>query len=224
MGAFILLIAIAIIGWSALRGLKNGLIRTAFSTCAIVIIIVASYILGPILATALSNNDTVMKGLTAGVRSTIAIDTLVKTDIVDEAIDSLPFPQIVKNAVRDSGIAGVGKQNIEGLKTGICSALALYAVKALSFTAIFIILSIVLAILVSILDIISKLPVLNALNKSGGLVIGIIRGLAFIWIACIILTVFCGTEIGKQCMDAVKGNVFLAYIYDHNPFAGTVFK
>ena len=66
------------------------------------------------------------------------------------------------------------------------------------------------------LDIISKLPILNELNHFAGLAVGVLQGLLFLWIACTILTACSGTQWGQDAMNMIGQSKLLSVIYNNN--------
>jgi hypothetical protein len=89
-------------------------------------------------------------------------------------------------------------------------------INALSFAITFLILLIGLRVLCLVLDVISKLPVLHQINKLAGLIAGVVRGVIVIWLLCIVLTMFSGSELGKSCYEMINESSFLGFIYNNN--------
>ena len=87
---------------------------------------------------------------------------------------------------------------------------------ALSFILLFIIIFVLLKVLIRVLDLITKLPVIHTFNAVGGGLVGLIESLFVIWIACIIVTMFSTTELGKEICDGIASNEILSWIYDNN--------
>jgi hypothetical protein len=80
----------------------------------------------------------------------------------------------------------------------------------------FIIILILLWIICIALDIVSKLPLLNQLNKTAGLAAGLIHGLAVVWLFFILITMFQSTELGQKAMGMIGESQALSLIYNNN--------
>lgn len=66
------------------------------------------------------------------------------------------------------------------------------------------------------LDLISRLPVINELNKAAGLLAGLFRGIFLIWILFIGITVFRETSWGSAGMAMIEENQMLGKLYSSN--------
>ena len=88
--------------------------------------------------------------------------------------------------------------------------------KAAVFVVLFLVVYIVLQIVVIWLDLIAKLPILSGINKMAGAVLGGVQALVYIWIGCLILTMFSGTEWGAMTLAQISSSRWLSWIYDHN--------
>jgi len=66
------------------------------------------------------------------------------------------------------------------------------------------------------LDLISKLPLLNGVNKTAGLLAGLLHGLVIVWVFFLIITVFGGTKIGQQALEMIGESEILSFIYNNN--------
>lgn len=66
------------------------------------------------------------------------------------------------------------------------------------------------------MDLFSRIPVLNGLNKIGGFIFGLFNGAVYLWIACIIITIFAGTGWGQEIFAQINDSVILSYIYNNN--------
>ena len=66
------------------------------------------------------------------------------------------------------------------------------------------------------LDIISKLPLINGLNKTAGLFVGFIHGIVMVWVGCIILTALSSTKFGESLFILINESPILSSIYNNN--------
>ena len=71
---------------------------------------------------------------------------------------------------------------------------------------------------VAILNVLTKLPVINGINKIAGAAVGGIKCIIFIWIAFLVLTLLCNTTLGQQGMALIQQDAFLNFLYSQNVF------
>ena len=75
-------------------------------------------------------------------------------------------------------------------------------------------------ILAHVLGLISKLPVLNAINRFGGAVCGLIGGLVAVWIIFLLITMFIKTPLMQSAMEDIGKSQVLTFLYSHAPLIG----
>lgn len=201
-----------------IRGYHNGFIKTVFSICAVFIAIVVASLGNNVLSGILQDNKTIYETINNKVTETMQIDTEAKTASEQQSyIDSLPVPQKIKDALGENNNnkiyelmdANKFEDYISGYLTGVI-------LKAISFVLLFVVTLILVRVLASALDIVSKLPVLNSINKLGGVAVGLLHGLVVLWVLCVVLTIYSGTGIGEKCFEAINDSVFLSIIYNNN--------
>ncbi len=85
-----------------------------------------------------------------------------------------------------------------------------------SYVLAFIIASIGLGVACSVLDIVAKLPVLKQINKTGGLLVGLVEGVLRVWVIFIVLDMFAATQWGNTLLVMVHSNEFVKMLYENN--------
>ena len=85
-----------------------------------------------------------------------------------------------------------------------------------SYILAFIIVSIGLKVTCGVLDIVAKLPVLNQINKTGGLLVGLVEGVLRVWVVFIILDMFAATQWGNTLLIMVHSNEYIRILYENN--------
>lgn len=87
-------------------------------------------------------------------------------------------------------------------------------VNGISFLVSYLLVRIALRILLAVLDLLSKLPIIHGINRLAGAVIGAGKGVIFVWIALLVLTIACNTEWGSAGMKLVEQDSFLSVLYE----------
>ncbi len=101
----------------------------------------------------------------------------------------------------------------------VSAYLADHIIHSLIFAIVFLCAFLGMRMLTRMLNLIVKLPVLYGLNKMAGAVLGLLQGLAYFWIACLILNLFIGTEWGGYLMDTIEASPWISFLYHNNLLA-----
>lgn len=91
-----------------------------------------------------------------------------------------------------------------------------------TFIIVYFLLSAGLYILSRVLNIISKLPVLNELNRMGGGIAGLFQGLVVVWLIFTLMIVFIDKPFVQEGMNQIEGNVFLKLLFESNIIAKVI--
>lgn len=222
---WLLFVVLAILIGNALIGRKVGFVKTVFSLCSMIVAIVLTLLISPTINDLMKGNekfynyieDKVGKIVQAEAKETEEEAKETKNEEEIKFIGKLPLPQSIKDTLtknkdsKENGILSSG-----GLKDYIVKYLAEVIIKALAFTVTFIIILILLWAICFALNLISKLPILNSVNKTAGLLAGLVHGLVIVWIFFILLTVFGGTLFGQDTLKMIGENEILSFIYNNN--------
>lgn len=133
-------------------------------------------------------------------------------------IDGLNLPEILrKNIEKNNNTENYAELSVNTLTEYVSGYLARTIVNGLSYVLAYILATIGIRIVVYILNLIAGLPILKTANKLAGGLVGFVKGLVFIWILFLILTVLCSTEIGKTSLELIEKDSLLSVIYQYDP-------
>lgn len=133
-------------------------------------------------------------------------------------IDGLNLPEILrKNIEKNNNTENYAELSVNTLTEYVSGYLARTIVNGLSYVLAYILATIGIRIVVYILNLIAGLPILKTANKLTGGLVGFVKGLVFIWILFLILTVLCSTEIGKTSLELIEKDSLLSAIYQYDP-------
>lgn len=133
-------------------------------------------------------------------------------------IDGLNLPEILrKNIEKNNNTENYAELSVNTLTEYVSGYLARTIVNGLSYVLAHILATIGIRIVVYILNLIAGLPILKTANKLTGGLVGFVKGLVFIWILFLILTVLCSTEIGKTSLELIEKDSLLSVIYQYDP-------
>jgi hypothetical protein len=140
-----------------------------------------------------------------------------KGEAEDTFIEHLPLPKSIKDTlIKDKEAEDIGIVSSGGLQEYIVNYLTNIVINALAFIVTFLTILILLWLICFALNLISKLPILNSVNKTAGLLAGLVHGLVVVWIFFVLLTVFGGSELGKNALKMIGESSLLNFLYNNN--------
>lgn len=206
-----------------LRGYHNGFIKTVFSIFAVAIALIVATAGSPMVSKTLQEQEGIYSFIEEKVASTLQIDQAVdgKADKAEETkvIEGLSLPESIRLALIENNNTGMYATLAAGnFSDYIASYITCMILNAISYIVLFLVALIVIRIVANLLDLVSKLPILNSINKIGGLCVGLLHGLIILWVLCIVLTVFSGTNVGQVLFEQINDSILLSVIYNNNLF------
>ncbi len=208
--SWLLVIVLGIIILNAMIGRKVGLIKIIFSIFSFIIALILTVWISPTVNGMLNNNETFYEKASQKVEDMLFKEQ-VETKDEDDVIEGLPLPKSIKESLQKNK----DKQEAN-IKSYITSHVTGIVINALAFVLTFVVVFIGLWVISIALSIISKLPILNQLNKMAGLLVGGLQGVIVVWILFVLITVFSGTVLGKSAFQQIESSVILSFIYDKN--------
>lgn len=207
---WLLIIVLAIILVNAWIGRRIGLIKIVFSLFSFIISLSLSTWISPQINGMLKKNETFYNKVYDKVEEMLALEDRETSD-QDEMIDKLPLPKSIKETL----IENKEKQE-ENIKSYIVTQVTGIVINVMAYILTFVIVFIALWVLSTALNIISKLPILNRINKISGLIVGGLQGLIVVWILFLLITVIGGSELGQTAFKQIEESAILSFIYDKN--------
>lgn len=218
----LLLIVIAITALLAILGYRRGLFKSAVSTVGIVLAVFLTTILHAPINKAICNNTGLDEYIKSKIEEKFELDTdkneLTRNEEM-ELLENIPLPENIKEWIIENGSKETfGKLNAKGFEDYVAIYLTEMVMKGLSYLITFIVLMIIINIFINLADVITSIPILNGLNKVGGILFGICQSLIIIWIAFIIITFLSAFDWGMDIMKMIDESSILSIIYEKNIF------
>ena len=207
----------------ALRGAARGLVLSLCGLLAVAVAFagasIASRALSPVVARALEPRfaAAIEEKLDEQIHAAQEGDTPVSTD-------ELPMQEVL-NALKEMGfyeeLVDTVNRAVEdgmldvaaGAAAAVAAAIAQSVASFLIFLVVFILILIIWTALSHSLDLVARLPGLHFLNKTGGAVIGVVKGCALLFVA-VWLIQYLGHIIPEE---AVRNTHLLRYFLAFNP-------
>lgn len=191
------IIVICVIAICALIGYHAGFLRIVYSLFAWTLALALGGIASPRLAVFLERHTGVKDALQKACVSYIAK--------LAEAKTSDPAIEVFGGFLEDSG-----------LYEGIAAQAADFILRGISFLLVMVAIGILMNLLWHVLDMASRLPVVEGMNKLLGAAAGALKGLIIVWGAFCVIQLCVGTEIGKLLLGWIEESKALKALYEYN--------
>ena len=215
------MIFIGIIVINGLSGLGRGLIRTVFDLVSTIVSLIAAYLFYPYVAELIKRythlydffQDKIASGLNL---EKLSESVLSKQDQL-EFIKCLNMPGILKESLIANNNSEIYRlMDVSTIEEYISGFISSMVINALSFVGIMVAAGIIIAILVSVLELAAKLPVLKEANRLGGLIVGSAFGIIHVWILCLILSIIIGYQGNGQLLGLIETSPIASFFYEKN--------
>ena len=104
----------------------------------------------------------------------------------------------------------------------IAFRLADIVLTAIAYLVIMVVVSIVLRVVVAATGLIRRLPVIKQADKLGGLIVGLVEGIAVVFFT--VVTAISGTQAASNILVQIHGNAILESLYNCNPITSLLFS
>ena len=190
----------------AAYGYKRGFVRIVISMLAMIVTIILASVL-TIPVSGFIKETSVGEGIRASVEEMVE-----GADIIDaESINNLDLPKSMLEPIAEGA-----ESTQQAIGTYVADALTDTIINSLTFLILVIVIYIILKIVIAALDVVTKLPVLNSINKGAGAVIGLVQGLLFVWVGCLVLAACSDKPWAQEAFRQINDNELLSFIYNNN--------
>lgn len=192
------LVIIALIALGAYSGHKKGLVTIFVGFAALILSIVLAFAFQSVVADALYNF-----GLGNSIETTIE-ENIQKMIDNGENVDDSFYGKIVSNVTSQDQVATAAQ------------TVTRFIIKGLSFIAIFVVVKLICYILQMVLNLVFNLPILNAINGTGGTVVGALSIVIKICILLAILSFIAPLPAFAPVMTYIDKTILTKFLYNHN--------
>ncbi len=222
------LIALVIIVGLAILGYVRGLIKSVWHFAGAIIVIALTLMFAPTVANALNNNEKLREKVHEKVSQTLNIKVPNADGAAQEALNSkvedLKLPsgleEMFKKYISETGDS-VNRKSADMVES-LYDKVTTTVITGIAYIVTLIVVLIICLIAVWLLNKFFTLPGLNAVNKIGGLLIGLAEGVIIVWAFCGFVSVFAATEWGATVIGHIQENPVLRYFYEHNLISAVI--
>ena len=219
-------VVVVFLGYHVIDGLRRGFIRKAVSAVSLVITLVLVTYLTPQITTFIQDHTSIHEKLSEKCSEILLnsnYNESLKTDQV-LIIEDLELPENIKEMLlENNNTESYNLLQVSGFHEYIGAYIANLIINALAYLLSFILIWTALQLLLMALDVVTKLPILRGLNQLAGGALGIVYGVALVWIAFLLVTVLCNGNFGRTFFELIKENPFLLFLYNQNVIMKIVF-
>lgn len=213
------IVVLVILAISILTAYKDGFVKTCFDFFSTIVSLILAYKLYPTSSAWLRSTgwfDTIK----SSVESTLHIKEVV-TDMTLSAqtslINSLELPSFLKSALVENNNTEVyGVLNVSQIEDYISSYIANICINVVAMVGTFLVVLIIIKIIAGVIDLVSKLPVINFFNKTAGAILGLAKGVLIIWVVCMVITFFYSKPALQPILLAIQQSTIAKFFYNNN--------
>ena len=214
---------LALIAAACIMGFQKGFVKEIVSVFFMLISFLLVWAVNPYVNTFVKEYtpvyDTIQDKCQTMVSEQIGNKKTLDKEEQNQVMENMELPGLLKNALVENNTAETYRYlAVSTFTEYISDSLAVMAVNGISFLISFVLSAAVIKLLGFILNVLTKLPVINGINKIAGAAVGGIKCIIFIWIAFLVLTLLCNTTLGQQGMALIQQDAFLNFLYSQNVF------
>lgn len=237
---YVLLVFVAI---CMIAGARKGFVRTAVSMVFMILVMVVASWLNPYAGKFLRENTPVYKVIREQSRNVILSyiesqgngaadqeDAEKASQKADEEVqaeiplgrqvtllENAPIPKAMKQYLLQNNNSEIYQLlGVDKFVDYVADYIAYGITNGIGFLLSFTLATIIVKVILYAVNLLTAIPGISFVNALGGLLLGAVQGILWIWVFFIIVTVLCNTAIGKNLLSAIEGNTILSYLYDRN--------
>lgn len=211
MGVIVDIIVIAIIALSVFLGYRKGLIALAIQLCAVIIALVATLVL--------------YKPISALIIDNTSLDENIQNAIIEKAQnnnENNSQENITQNTTQNNELAnrdnidGTEESNIINIMPEVAKQISINIINIGVMLILYFGIKIALHFVTALANIVAKIPIIKQLNKLGGVIYGLLRGILLIYVVLLLIS-FAGQINPENTLHKQINESFITKeMYEHN--------
>jgi len=201
------LIIVAIIALCTFIGYKQGLIKVAVKLVATIIAIIIALMLYKPVSTLIIDNT--------------SIDEQIQTSITNKLIPE-DAPETEETLINTESLPDLIVSSSENTVKSISEIISTKLIELIVIVILYLVVKIVLKFITLLADLIAKLPVLNQVNKLGGTIYGVLKGLILVFAIFAIISL-AAPLIGENFMKDINESYIGSFMYNNNLLLKIIF-
>ena len=202
------ILLVAIIWITAIKGYKKGLVKTIYALVAFIVAAVITTLFYEQVAEYMMSLPFVQE-MIVKLNQNIAETIISNTNI--NMFMPVWMGETVMGAVQTAGITAAGK--LVEIIIMIATVLVTFFLSKL-----------LLGLVAGVLDAVMKLPILDTVNKTGGLLAGLIKGVRIVLVCFGVISMFVTAEKYQYIHNLVNETYIAKYFYNNNILMRMIMK
>lgn len=204
-----------------IQGFRKGLVRTAVSMVSFIIVIAATSWLNPYVGDFIRENTNWQDKIQEQCEEILfqGLDNHFDLSVTSQVtfIEALPLPQTMKEKLLENNNTEMYRHlAVEGFADYLSGYIAHAIMNGITFVISFFATILIIKMILYAMDVLTEIPGVGFLNRVGGLCLGGIQGMLWVWMIFLIVTILCDTGAGRYLMGIIKEDPVLTWIYDGN--------
>lgn len=202
-------------------GYKKGFVNKIASLVGMLLLIVVVIHISPYVSNVIIKNTTWDENLQSKIGDFLIEQNSQRDNTIEqnqkETIASYQLPQIVKDKLLENNKEDIYNQLMVTIFEDYVGAfLAVLIIKIASFIITLIVLGIILQLIIMSFRLVTRLPILNGLNKLAGVASGFVEGIVLTWLFFTVVTIFATKPWGQEVFQMIQQSEILIYLYNEN--------
>lgn len=203
-----------------ISGYCKGLIRSVVAAGAMVLSLFLTIYGYPYVSNWVQKYTKLDENIQAGIEKRLELETIQEDSArmkQIEVIDELQIPDVLKKALVDHNnedmYTALGVKKFQEYVAGYLSSLI---VNAIVFLSMELIVTVAVRVIIFLAKMVTDIPIVKGLDKTGGVILGLIESVLIIWTGFLGITVCQMTELGQTLMQQIAESPALHFLYNHN--------
>jgi uncharacterized membrane protein required for colicin V production len=208
---------------ACIQGYRRGFIKEVVSVFLMLFSFTLVWMINPYVNSFLKENTpiygVVQESCQNLVETKLQEGTAVDAQAQSSLLEELSLPTILKDNLAANNTIDTYKYLAVSSFTGyVSSYLATTVVNGISFALSYLLATVLIRTVTYALNLLARLPLIKGINRIAGIFVGAVKGTLILWVALLILTLFCSTELGGTFMELVEKDTILSFLYEKNIF------
>lgn len=217
---FLASLALALI--CMLVGYRRGLVKSILGTLGVIGAIILSNVLNPYVSEFMAEHTAIRESVRAKIVTAVGMDERdVPLTVNDREsyLEGVDIPEIIKKCIRNNhaGKSGNGLE-ITDFSDYVIDYLTDMVMKGIAYALTFAITLLIILIVFAMSEIMSGIPIVNGINRFGGLLFGLAQALFIIWVSMLLITFMSAFSWASQMMNLIDESRAMSFIYEKNIF------